>query len=180
MPQATPASIPQNLSIQQAANAIVALVNSSPRSPWPSEIEAIVARIGSPGPAAMSPVHAEHYREWRNLIAAHMRKFGKPDHTGMTEAEMEADDARMSAHMRIVDALTARIFAVPARTWGDVMLYAQACFWQYWAGFDPEGPEAQSQLEGGPHSDDHGKALVKLIEAIFTVAGIGQFAEVRS
>jgi len=35
--------------VQQAAAEILALVNSSPRTPWPEEIEAIIAKVaGAP------------------------------------------------------------------------------------------------------------------------------------
>jgi len=178
MAQANHASTPQNLTVQQAAVAIVRLINSTPRTPWPSEIEAMVARVVSSDPAAMSPAHAEHYQEWRRLIDHHMRVFGDPDEDGKTMAEIDAEQARMSAHMQIIDALKARIFAVPARTWGDVMLYARACCWEYWAAIDPEGPDARRWLDDGPQCDhDDAIALAKLLEAIFSVAGIGRFGE---
>src|SRR5262245_48916723 len=45
MAQAIQASIPQPTSIQQAAAAIVRLINSSPRSPRQEEIEAILVRV---------------------------------------------------------------------------------------------------------------------------------------
>jgi hypothetical protein len=298
MPQAIPASNPQIASVQQAAEAIVALINASPRSPRIEEIEAVIAKcvpsnaVASPaptppllakirdaarrleetfdvygkirpgdpnedtvtakldqiqaeledlegkipspprsfvdlvawaeiaragagihkdgtiaetqeddvfqrpaarlmeavlqmgacghGPPPMSPAHAAHYRELRRLIDEHMREFENRDQTGMTMAESDADDARMSAHTSVIDALVERIFAVPARTWGDVMLYAQACSWEYWAGADPEGPSMRRWLDDGPQCDhDDSIALAKLLEATFSVAGIGQFAEAR-
>jgi hypothetical protein len=61
----------------------------------------------------------------------------------MTKAEIEAEEARMGEHMEVINAFSTSIFEVPARTWGDVMLYAQVCFWRHWAGVDPEGDEAQ-------------------------------------
>jgi hypothetical protein len=177
MAQATIASIPQNLTVQQAATAISRLINSNPRTPWLGEIEAIVARVGSPDAAAMSPPHAALYQEWRDLIDKHIRDFENPDEAGMTPAEIEADEARMSASIDTIDALKASIFAVPARTWSDVMLYAQAACWEYWAGIDPEGREMRSGLDDGPQSDHADSvALAKLLEAIFTVAGVGHFA----
>lgn len=166
-------------SVQQAATEIVALVNSSPRTPWPEEIAAIIAKA-VPGAAPMppmSPAHAAHYAEWRRLIDEHMREFGPGSQDGMTVAEAEADDARMSAHSKVIDALKARILSVPAKTWGDVVLYAQACSWEYWCGADPEGPDMRRWLEDGPQCDhDESVDLAKLLEAIFTVAGVGVFA----
>ena len=49
--------------------------------------------------------------------------------------------------------------------------------WQYWPGVDFEDAEARSQLEGGPSSEIEDDDLAKLLEAIFSVAGVGQFAE---
>ena len=172
--------------VREAAAAIVQLINASPRSPRQEEIEAILSRIGTATPSGappMSPAHAEHMREWRTLIDEHMREFENVDEAGMTPAEIDADDARMSAHIEVVDALQARIFAVPARTWGDVALYAQAACWEYWSGMDAEGPDARRWLDDGPQCDhDDSIALAKLLEAIFTVAGLGGFgkAGVRS
>jgi hypothetical protein len=67
---------------------------------------------------AMSPAHAEHYLEWRRLLAEHVREFENVDETGMTPEEIEADEARMGSHMGVIDLLIERIFDVPARTWG--------------------------------------------------------------
>jgi hypothetical protein len=124
----------------------------------------------------MSPAHAAHYREWRGLIDhQHMRQFEGICHDGMTKAEIETAEARIAAHLEVIDAVAARIFAEPPQTWGDVMLYAQVCFWCHWSGIDPEGADAGPQLDAGPMS--RGKApdaaLGKLLEAIFMVAGIG-------
>jgi len=128
---------------------------------------------------AMSPAHAAHYREWRRLIDHHMREFENFDEAGMTPEQIKAEEARMGAHMDVITHLMMKIREVPARTWGDVALYAQAFCWQYWPGTDAEGPKMQSQLEGGPSSEIEDCDLAELLGAIFTVAGIGQFAEGR-
>jgi len=67
MPQATPASIPQNLSVQEAAAAIVQLINTTPRTPWPEEIEAIIAKAL---PSALGGDYAI-VRRWEAAEAAH-------------------------------------------------------------------------------------------------------------
>ena len=169
--------------IKEAAAAIVALIHSSPRSPRVEEIEAVIARVGSISPAAMSPTHAAHYAEWRRLIEEHTRAW--PPFTsdgGKSEEASEAADARMSAHLGTMDDLALRVFAVPARTWGDVLLFAEVCLWVHHAGIDAEAPQGRAQLHEMGFAncgDATDKALTALLEAVFTVAGIGQFAEAR-
>jgi hypothetical protein len=142
-------------------------------------VDAVLQFGGYGGNAsAMSPAHAAHYREWRHLIEQHMREFERDNEVSMTKAEIEANEKRVGAHMGVISDLVLRIFAVPARTWGDVMLYAQAFAWQYWPGVDPEA-EARSQMEGGPMNEIEDDDLARLLSAIFTAAGVGQFAEVR-
>ena len=56
MAQADTASIPQACSVQHAAEAIVALINSSPRSPRQEEIEAIIAKVAPSGATSITPL----------------------------------------------------------------------------------------------------------------------------
>ena len=145
-------------------------------------IEAVLQFPGATSMTGMSPAHAANYGEWRDLIDQHMREFEDHDETGMTPAEIEAEEARMNAHLETIDALALRAFAMPARTWGDVVLLAQVCLWCHAPGADPEAPGGSSDLKDsfsclGEMPD---LALAKLLEAIFTVAGVGEFAEVRS
>jgi hypothetical protein len=125
--------------------------------------------------AAMSPMHAAHYWEWRTLIDTHMLQFGAIADEAMPSDAAKAEEARMAEHMEIIDELAARIFSVPARTWGDVALYAEVASWMHWSGIDPEGAEAPAQLDAGPMSRGRAPdaALAKLLLAIFSVAGVG-------
>jgi hypothetical protein len=136
-------------------------------------IEAVLKYRGADR-LAMSPAHATHHREWRALIDQHRMQFGSVDEAMPPEAA-KAEEKRLADHLDMIDELAARIFTEPARTWGDVLLYAQACFWAHWSGVDPEGAAAPAQLAAGPMS--HGaapdKALAKLLLAIFSVAGVG-------
>ena len=156
--------------IQQAAGQIVALINSRPASPSEAEIAKIIVRIGATA-APMSPEHAAHYREWRRLIEEHVREFCGPDPD--TKAEIEGLEKRMAAHMDMIDEFACRILATPAQTWGDVLLYAQVCFWTNWPGTDPEGPDAQAEMDAGFSSMGGlcDASIIKLIEAIVAVAG---------
>src|SRR5436190_24092496 len=45
------------LSVSEAAAAIVALINASPRSPRPHEIGAIIAKVSAPSPLPRSQFH---------------------------------------------------------------------------------------------------------------------------
>jgi len=141
-------------------------------------IEAVL-QLGGADPCALSPAHAEHQREWDDLIKQFLRDFPDHEQAGMTKAEIEADEARMAKSMDVISALMGRIFAVPARTWGDVMLYARTFMWRYWPGVDLDGPEVLSQLESGPMCQIEDEDIAKLLGAIFTIAGIGHFAEAR-
>jgi hypothetical protein len=301
MAQATTASIPHANSVQQAASAIVALINSSPRSPRQEEIEAIIANVAPSGTApatpllmkiretaarlgeafdvqgkvhpadkaadkaaqaridefqdeldqledqiasppqsfadlvawaeiarsgadlhtdgtmgeaeeddvflrpaarlieavlqfggalqitAMSPAHAEHYREWRRLIEAHVREFEYPgleypgDTGGGITEESEAEEARMDASLEVINDIADKILAEPVQMWGDLLPCAEVAFWYQWSGIDPQGPDAIGQMEAGPMSGGKAidQAVSKVLAGIFTLAGVGQFAEVR-
>ena len=87
--------------IQQAAAEIVALINSRPNTPGKAEIAAVIGRIGAGAPAPISPALAELYREWRGLIEENVRKFGGSDE-GLTDAEIEAEEERLAAHMDLI------------------------------------------------------------------------------
>ena len=157
--------------IQQAAAEIVALINSRPATPSEAEIAAIIGRVGTGTLAAMSPAHAELFREWRGLIEENIREF-EGDHEHLTEAEQKAEEERLAAHMELIGDLSERILEIPVRTWGDVLAYAEVCFWWHWAGVDPQGPDAEAQMQGGPFSmsDACDEALAKVLQAIFTLA----------
>jgi hypothetical protein len=139
-------------------------------------VEAVL-QLGGAGPAAMSPTHAAHYQEWRALIEEHARRFPSGEEDGKTPAEIKAEEARMSEHMEAISRLACRIIhEEPVRTWGDVALRAQIFFWIYWPGIDPEAAEAPAQIAAGPMSVVEGHDIAMLLEAIFSVAGVGQFA----
>ena len=142
----------------------------------PSPIQEAAAPVT---PLAMSPAHAAHYREWRILIETHMVQFAAIDDIGHVGRRGQGGREAHGRALEIIDELAARVFSVPAQTWGDVALYAEVAFWMHWSGVDPEWSEAASQLECGPMS--RGKApdaaLGKLLAAIFTLAGVGPFKE---
>jgi hypothetical protein len=146
-------------------------------------IEAVLRFGGATSMTAMSPAHVQHYREWRRLIEAHVREFEKSDDAsgGRITKASEAEEARMAAHMELINEVADKILAEPVQTWGDLVPRAEVAFWLQWAGIDPQGQEARGQMDAGPMSGGEviDQAVAKVLEGIFTLAGIGQFAEVR-
>jgi hypothetical protein len=157
-------------SIQQAAAEILALINSRPSSPSEAEIAAVIGCVGTSALAAMSPEHVVLYREWRALVEENIREFAGDDE-GLSDAEREAEEDRLAAHMDLIFDLAWRILEIPARTWGDVLAYAEVCFWAHWH-VDPQGPDTERWLQGGPHSEGElgNKALAKVLGAVFSLA----------
>src|SRR5262249_25143486 len=102
-------------------------------------IEAVL-QFRPSSPTAMSPIHAAYYREWRGLLDHHFREFGSSEWGDTLTPEVEAKEDRMGAHMEIIDALGDRIFATPAQAPGDVLPYAEVCYWRHWS-CDPQAPD---------------------------------------
>ena len=123
MAQATHASTPQNLSIQQAATEILALVNSSPRTPWPSEIEAIVARVGSPSTSSdFAIVH-----RWEAAEAAHY---------AVAIRNGEASDGEHGSANDVLIEATRKIWREPVRGWPDIVARARMALYWKWPRFE--------------------------------------------
>lgn len=147
-------------------------------------IEAVLQFGGATSMTAMSPANAEHYAELRRLIEAHVREFEKSDDAsgGRITKESEAEEARMGASMEVINDVADKILAEPVQMWGDLLPCAEVAFWLQWAGIDPHGPHARGQMEAGPMSGGEAidEAVSKVLAGIFTLAGVGQFAKVRS
>jgi hypothetical protein len=138
-------------------------------------IEAVLHfRDPSPQGTAMSPEHAALYREWRGLIEEHMRRFGEAYDAEVEAAQGEQQKSledRLAADMQVIYDHMYRILETPPRTWGDVLLYAEVAYWAQSPGWDPEGPNPVALSSTGGICDESEE---KLIEAIFSVAGIGR------
>jgi hypothetical protein len=172
MSQATPASIPQAYSVQEAAGQIVALINSSPRSPRQDEIEAIIAK-------ASTAAVCEKTMQWRAMRARHnaiwaarTREYNRLKSLGENATEAHLD--QFGSPDAILDEQTA--FALDswragAKTWADVVLFAELAL--NWS-FDPESPIDAAAYKAllVPHDtglDD--QSLAQLVNAVLTVAG---------
>ena len=68
----------ERLTAVEAANQIVALINSSPRSPRPEEIEAIVARIGSAPASLCLPDRVVTFRTKAQAFYRHSKNVMGP------------------------------------------------------------------------------------------------------
>jgi hypothetical protein len=109
-----------DLTAKQAAAQIVGLINSRPATPWPHEIEAIIARL-APTPAATAslPNHVVAYRERAQAYYHHsVNVLGPlPDNAPDDHPEW----VRNAALSNEVDAAATPILQAPAETWGDIV-----------------------------------------------------------
>jgi hypothetical protein len=139
---------------QEAAAAIVALINKSPRSPRPEEIEAIIAKLATGAQAAptLSLVHLR-YRE----LLAELRTYEEP---GVSEGE--EGDAAFAAFQEKVIAFEREIWAKPAETLADVLLLGEIALHN-------ENGLMDALDEPDPYLDD--RAAAELIKAVTNVLG---------
>ena len=107
------------LTAAEAATAIVHLINTSPRTPWAGEIEAITARVGS-APASMSlPAHVVTYRAKTQEFYLHAKQvlgplaFDAPDH--------DIEEERGAELSRQADDAGDVVLDTPPTTWGDLI-----------------------------------------------------------
>jgi hypothetical protein len=100
----------------QAADAILALINTRPQTPTRDEIAAIINKATS---AALPPLTAEHiaYRKLQAEIKRHCDEEMEGSHE-----EIEASEAVLSDLMDEEMAMERAIWAKPADTLADVLL----------------------------------------------------------
>jgi hypothetical protein len=104
------------MSVTEAAAAIVALINSRSQSPWPQEIEAIIAKVATasmPRTVDALPLSADHLN-YRQIIAE-IARFDEEGCPRESEATLEALSEKGMA-------LERKIWATPAKTLADVLL----------------------------------------------------------
>jgi hypothetical protein len=170
--------MPQALSspIQEAAAAIVALINSSPRSPHQDEIEAILGRVAvSPGPITASAKATE----WRCALAALRQGFelrGEEYKRWKAAGREPTNDdldpvADIDALSDRVDSVTHAIWAAGATCWADIALFAEVA--RYWV-WDPEAPDLDKWFKAELEPHDTGfddQAMAQLVNAVLQLAG---------
>jgi hypothetical protein len=147
------------LTTQQAAAEIVALINSRSQSPWPHEIEAIIAKVATasmpqiPVLPSLSPDHLK-YRE----VVAKIDGFdwGK----GLADEEVrEPAFDRLTAQATEIEA---RVWATPAKTLGDVLLRGEIALHN-------ENGVMESLSDAEAYYDE--RAVAQVIKAVLDVLG---------
>ena len=112
--------IEHRLTAAEAATRIVGLINSRPATPWPHEIEAIIAGVAPMSAATTSlPNHVMAYRERAQAYFHHsVNVLGPlPDNAPDDHPEW----VRNAALSNEVDAAAIPILRGPAETWGDIV-----------------------------------------------------------
>ena len=176
MAKATQAHSRHPSHVQQAAAKILALVNSSPRTPWPSEIETIIAKArlsDDCGDEAVAVAHAT----WRKLVIEAEDTLRAKDLVH-GDPRLPAAEAISDAAFERLHAFEASIWERPARSLADLPLLADLLVYQLWPGYsmteafpgnDPHDLDAL--IEGGPFcQDDDGRTGV-LLRAIRDLIG---------
>src|SRR5262245_33305688 len=120
------------LACEQAADAILTLINSQPRTPTKAEVAAIIAQVATP---TLDVGPSKYRSDWDAAMAA------------CRAAEPVASDEEMAAASDRVDACAQRICSEPVRGLADIRLIAETCYWTWWS--DPSGltsADADAQL----------------------------------
>jgi hypothetical protein len=109
------------LTAAEATAQIVSLINSRPATPWPREIEAIIARVTSTSaPASLSlPPHVVAYRERAQAYYHHSVKVLGPLPDNAPDDHPEW--VRNAALSNEVEVAAAPILQGPVDTWGDIV-----------------------------------------------------------
>jgi hypothetical protein len=167
----------QHLTSQQATTEIIALINTSPHSPRPDEIEAIIAKVVPQQPSMQRSSEAEKAGLWRRVVAEERAAWVKREQgwvasgKAMTNAELNAiteaacDKTRATIHAMWGDG---------ASTWGDVVLFAEIAQWCNWGTEDSEvlEPDFHELLEltqQGSNLALDNQALAQLVNAVLQV-----------
>lgn len=143
----------QHLSVEQAAAAIVALINSSPRTPRQAEIAAIIERTKGADNTGDS---AQKATQWRRALAEWHATYEDPDYT----------DEAVRPLLNAASALTQEIWAQGAKTWNDVKLFAELTrFWAYDDAYEPvvDGDYEEALKPTATTADQSVAQLVKAV-----------------
>jgi len=161
-------------SVQEAAAAIVELVNTRPRSPTQAQIEAILERAWAGPRARAGSITVGDGDAWLSLIAEHDAAHAvsgniqpgdvSPETEALAEAVTAAADGRLSAFHKAV-------WQKQAHTWADVGFLAEICFRIFWPGCDLRSSTSGALLADGPHCregvcDDALGALLRAIRDV--------------
>jgi hypothetical protein len=146
------------LTTQQAAVAIIDLINAQPTSPRQDEIEAVVARAAAPtfpAIATLSGPQALLLEAIHGCVAAEKALNA----AGLPGDQYDAADARFTDALRRVRELSERLPSPRSST--DIVLLAQAA----WCAAD----KANGRIEAADHTE---AAQVRVVEAVLELAGV--------
>ena len=143
--------------VHEAAAAIVALINASPRSPREEEIANIIAK-------AMPATLGGDYtivRRWEAAEAAHY---------AIAIRNGEASDGGHGSANDVLIEATRLIWREPVRGWPDIVARARMALYWGWPRFEQGEIKAYHALVGEADDLDDGP-LALLIHAILTLEG---------
>jgi hypothetical protein len=149
--------------ISTAAAEIVALINSRSQSPWPHEIEAIIAKAIAPEPMASPRMASGSVPKLASDIRAKIAELGVAyDVLGKLDNGPECDAAEVA-----VERLKAELCDLekqipkPPRSYADIRMRAELAL--YWS--------AESIEDMRRHGDAVERIMADLIEAVLQFAG---------
>jgi hypothetical protein len=138
----------ERLTPAEAAAQITGLINAKPSTPWPHEIEAIIARVSS-APVSMSlPAHVAAYRAAAQEYYLHAKhvigpmSFGAPDHDSEYERSTELSRQHDVAGEVVLD-------RAPT-TWGDIIGLASLVAHEAGHDLDALGERRTNEGDPGP------------------------------
>jgi hypothetical protein len=148
------------LSVIEAATAIVALINSRAQSPWPQEIEAIIAKI-APGEAP-----ARHASELGHKIRAAIARADEAEQAmaALSREAFEAASALADQRHAELDLLEERL-PNPPMTFGDIVIRAEL------ANFGADKDRDKRTMSALHKGDCFERPAARLIEAVLQFAG---------
>jgi hypothetical protein len=169
----------ERLTAAEAVTAIIALINASPRTPWPDEIAAIVARLGSSPVSMALPAHVVTYRAKAQEYFIHSRdvigplQFGAPSHDSEYTRNTELGHAS--------DVAGDVVLNTTPTTWGDIIGLASMVAHEEGHDLDSLGPRRTIEGDPGPKAAEmlalavlrlHASAVPQLVPVDFELVGL--------
>lgn len=170
-----------HLTAAEATSQIIGLINSRPATPWPREVEAIIARV-NPAPASMSQspqVGAHITNEPFGPVTPELAAaFFAWDQARIRDSD-ELDDHEARARQDIIAEKTAALFAIGVRSFADLrLLVPVVAYWNSPGSVkSPDYPECI--LEPGGEDEGEGfepKSVAYLVRAVIGLLGMGGVA----
>jgi hypothetical protein len=140
----------ERLTPAEATSQVVALINSRPVSPWPREIEAIIARVGSPSMSAsisLSP-QVVTFRAKAQAFYRHSKYVMGPLHPAAPNHDaVYGYDTELG---RQADVAGEVLLNTPPTTWGDLVELASVVAHEAGHDLDALGERRTSDGDPGP------------------------------